>query len=138
MVDDIVLNKVATIERCVARIQEVHAGQEEHLTEDFTKQDSIVLNLQRACEASIDLAMHIVRMRRLGVPQDSRSAFELLQSGSVLNRELSEQMQHMVGFRNIAVHDYTNLNLAIVHAIITDHLSDFLAFTKKMLSLRQA
>ena len=130
MVDDIVLNKVATIERCVARIQEVHAGQEEHLTKDFTKQDSIVLNLQRA--------MHIVRMRRLGVPQDSRSAFELLQSGSVLNRELSEQMQHMVGFRNIAVHDYTNLNLAIVHAIITEHLSDFLAFTKKMLSLRQA
>ena len=136
MVDAIVLNKVARIERGVARVQEVHAGQEEHLILDFTKQDSIVPNLQRACEASIDLAMHIVRMRRLGVPEDSRGAFELLQSGHVLDYELAERMKHMVGFRNIAVHDYTNLNLAIVHAIITEHLSEFLAFTKKMLSLR--
>ena len=128
--------KVATIERCVARIQEVYAGQEENLSLDFTKQDSIVLNLQRACEASIDLAMHSVRMRRLGVPQDSRDAFELLKSDHVLDRDLAERMKHMVGFRNIAVHDYTNINLAIVHAIITNHLSDFLAFTQKMLSLK--
>ncbi len=33
--------------------------------EDFTKQDSIILNIQRACEASIDLAMHIVAGKKI-------------------------------------------------------------------------
>ncbi len=61
--NDIVLNKVETIERCVKRVREVYAGNPNSLG-DFTKQDSIILNIQRACEASIDLAMHIVRHKK--------------------------------------------------------------------------
>jgi len=61
MADDVALNKAAIIERCLARARSVHAGDDANLLDDPTRQDSIVLNLQRACEASIDLAMHIVR-----------------------------------------------------------------------------
>src|SRR5256885_16757196 len=63
--DDVVLNKAATIERCVRRIREEHAGDDRRLIEDITRQDSIVLNLQRACEAAIDLAMHLVLVPHL-------------------------------------------------------------------------
>ena len=38
-------------------------------------------------------------------------------------------MQHMVGFRNVAVHEYTRLNLDVVHAIITTRLEDFRTFS---------
>ncbi|MDN5937471.1 MAG: hypothetical protein L0H83_02285 [Salinisphaera sp.] len=31
--------------------------------------DAIVLNRQRACEAAIDLAVHVVRVHRPGLPQ---------------------------------------------------------------------
>ena len=57
MVDDIALNKLAIIERCLARIREEYAGHETELATDFTRQDAIVLNLQRACEAAIDPGM---------------------------------------------------------------------------------
>ena len=57
--NEVVFNKVATIERCVKRIHKVYAGNPEN-SKDFTKQDSIILNIQRACEASIDLAMNII------------------------------------------------------------------------------
>ena len=50
-----------------------------HYLENHTKQDSIVLNLQRACEASIALAMHIVAEKKLGIPQKSQEAFTLLE-----------------------------------------------------------
>jgi hypothetical protein len=63
MVDDVDLNKVAVIERCVARVREVHGGSDDALRTDQPKQDSIVLNLQRACEAALDLAMHLVRTK---------------------------------------------------------------------------
>lgn len=135
--DDVVLNKVAALERCIARVREVYAGDERNLREDLTRQDSIILNLQRACETSIDLAMHLVRRARLGIPQESRDAFALLADAGQLERSLAERLQRMVGFRNVAVHDYQALNLDIVAAIIRSHLSDLLAFGTLALKLAQ-
>ena len=129
MADDVVLNKAAIVERCLARVREVHAGDDANLREDPTRQDSILLNLQRACEASIDLAMHLVRKRRLGLPQESREAFDLLERAGVLPAELARAMRAMVGFRNVAVHSYRDLDLDIVSSVIRDRLTDFEDFT---------
>jgi uncharacterized protein YutE (UPF0331/DUF86 family) len=76
--NDVVINKIATIERCLQRINIVYAEVADNLSTDFIRQDSIVLNLQRACEASIDLANYVNKQQRLGIPQSSRDAFELL------------------------------------------------------------
>jgi len=132
-VDDVVLNKAATIERCIARVREEYSGDDRNLLEDQRRQDSIILNLQRACEAAIDLAMHVVRTRRLGIPQESRDAFVLLRDAGVIEPGLVSRMLGMVGFRNIAVHDYRQLDLVIVRAIITERLDDFLDLTRALL-----
>jgi len=129
-VDDVVLNKAATIERGVARVLEEYAGDDRNLTGDQRRQDSIILNLQRACEAAIDLAMHIVRVRRLGIPQESRDAFEFLRTAGVIDQDLSQRLLARVGFRNVAVQDSRRLDLAIVRSIVTDHLDDFLQFAR--------
>ena len=125
MPDDVLLNKVAAIERALARVREEHGGDDAHILTNQTRQDAILLNLQRACESAIDLAMHLVRVGHLGVPQETRDAFALLAGASVIDAELAERLQKMVGFRNIAVHDYERLNLSIVRAIVTERLSDF-------------
>src|SRR5690625_396361 len=127
MENDVVLNKVSTIERCLKRIYEEYDDNPDNL-ENYTKQDSIILNIQRACEASIDLAMHLVARRKLGVPQSSRESFDLLFENDLINKELSEKMMGMVGFRNIAVHDDQDINLTIVQKIIETHLVDFELF----------
>lgn len=125
--DDVALNKAATIERCLRRVREEYADRPENL-QDITKQDAIVLNIQRACEAAIDLAMHLVRVRKLGLPQESRDAFELLEGASVITKEDAAALKRMVGFRSVAVHDYQKLNLAIVEAIVRDHLGELERF----------
>ncbi|TKB89838.1 MAG: DUF86 domain-containing protein [Nitrospira sp.] len=129
MADDVILNKAASIERCLQRILEEYAGKPQNLLTNQTKQDAIILNLQRACETAIDLAMYVVNRQRLGVPQESRDAFTLLQTGDILPADLAGRMQRMVGFRNVAVHEYIRLNLDVVHAIITKQLDDFRAFS---------
>lgn len=129
MADDVILNKAASIERCLHRIDEEYAGNEQNLIENQTKQDAIILNLQRACETAIDLAMYVVSQRKLGVPQDSRDAFVFLQTARILPAGLATRMQRMFGFRNVAVHEYTRLNLEIIHSIITKQLDDFRTFS---------
>ena len=136
MPDDVILNKVAIIERCLIRIQEVYGNNDKNLFEDMTKQDSIILNIQRACEAAIDLGMHLVRKRGLGIPQESREAFELLEKAGLLDPEVAQRMKKMVGFRNVAIHDYTDLNYEVVKVIITQRLEDFTAFTTFALQLK--
>lgn len=102
---------------------------------DFTKQDRIVLNIQRACEASIDLAMHVVSERKLGVPKTSREAFGLLTEVGLLEAKLAEKLMKMVGLRNIAVHDYQALDLDILESIVVNHIHDFKLFTRVFLQL---
>lgn len=129
MAEDVILNKAASTERCIRRIEEEYAGTDRNLVENQTKQDAIVLNLQRACETAIDLAMYVVSYRKLGVPQDSRDAFTLLQTAGILPADLADRMQRMVGFRKVAVHEYTRLNLDVVRTIITKHLDDFRTYS---------
>ncbi len=137
MADDVLLNKVASIERCLRRINDEYQGHEHELESNHTRQDAIVLNLQRVCEAAIDAAMHLVRIKRLGLPQESREAFRLLEDAGLLSTGLSKHMQAMVGFRNIAVHDYQKLNLDIVKAILSERLDDFRQYAKVMAKLAQ-
>ncbi|MDM5210811.1 DUF86 domain-containing protein [Peribacillus sp. NJ4] len=135
MKNDVILNKINAIERCMNRVKVVYANNPENL-KDFTKQDSIILNIQRACESSIDLAMHIVADQRLGLPQSSRDAFDMLQEHSVIDEDTAKRLKAMVGFRNIAVHDYQTINLDILKQIVVNHLSDFTVFTKQVLNFQ--
>jgi uncharacterized protein YutE (UPF0331/DUF86 family) len=131
--DDVLLNKAAAIQRAVRRVREEHAGDDRHLLSNQTKQDAIILNLQRACETSIDAAMHLVRVHRLGVPQETREAFSLLETAGMLDHALADQLRKMVGFRNVAIHEYQKLDLEIVRRIVVESLDDFLAFTRILL-----
>jgi uncharacterized protein YutE (UPF0331/DUF86 family) len=133
MADDVLLNKVATIERCVKRARDEYDKDPDSFASDFTRQDAAILNVQRACEASLDIGQHLVRRERLGLPQSARDVFKLLAEAGWIPLELADSMKHMVGFRNIAVHDYQALQLAIVVAIITQHLDDFLRFAQIIL-----
>ncbi|MDD2574158.1 MAG: DUF86 domain-containing protein [Bacillota bacterium] len=134
MENDVLLNKSQIIEHCIQRINEVYEGDPENL-KDFTKQDSIILNIQRACEACIDLAMHVVSDKRLGLPQSTRDAFDSLEQNKIIDSEMASRLKTMVGFRNIAVHEYQKLNLVIVQRIIEMHLNDLLEFAHFILKL---
>lgn len=133
-VNDVVLNKLATIRRCLGRIGDEFTDEIEFRS-NFTKQDSVVLNLQRSCEACIDICNHIIRQRNLGIPQSARNSFELMAQAQLISDHSSLQLQKMVGLRNVAVHDYQALNLDIVIAVVNKHLVDFEDFSQQIANL---
>jgi len=134
MIDDVILNKTEIVKRCIRRAKEEYAHNPKNL-ENYTKQDSITLNIQRACEAVIDLGIHVIAERGLGIPQTSRDTFEILQNNKIISPEMSERLKAMIGFRNIAIHNYQRLNLKIIQAIIEKDLKDLLYFTDVILKI---
>ena len=132
MNDDIIINKIETIRRCLRRISEEYIYFEDELKNNYTKQDSIILNLERAAQASIDLSTHIIRINKLGVPKTSRDVFTLLEESHIISAKTSEKMKKMVGFRNIAIHDYQNISLDVVKNILDKHLIDFENFIQEI------
>ncbi|MBA4257400.1 MAG: toxin-antitoxin antitoxin component [Polaromonas sp.] len=137
MADDVLINKAAVIERCVARAREEYAANPATFGANFTRQDAAILNIQRACEAALDMGQHLIRREKLGVPQSARDVFALLAQGGWLDAALADALKRMVGFRNIAVHDYQALQLPITVSIIEKHLDEFLHYSQALL-LRDA
>ncbi|MEW6351786.1 MAG: DUF86 domain-containing protein [Thermodesulfobacteriota bacterium] len=124
--NDVVINKIQSMQRCIARAREEYASDADGFDTNYTRQDAAVLNVLRACEQAIDLANHVIRTHRMGIPTSSAESFDLLRRESVINPALAERLENMVHFRNIAVHQYRRMDLAIVRSVITSGLDDLI------------
>lgn len=60
--------------------------------------------------------------------------FDLLAAAGRIPPDLAERLKKMIGFRNIALHDYQALLLPIATAVITRHLDDFLDYSATIAS----
>ena len=69
MVNDVILNKTAALERCIDRAKEEYRLAGADLSTNLSHQDALILNVLRACETAIDLAMHISRSDDWGCPK---------------------------------------------------------------------
>jgi uncharacterized protein YutE (UPF0331/DUF86 family) len=120
---DIILAKTGNIQRCLRRIKETTGLKSESLN-DIDKQDIFVLNLQRAIESAVDIAAHIAASEGLGLASAIKDNFRFLNEAGIIDENLLKKMQSMVGFRNIAVHDYQSINVDILKSILTENLKD--------------
>ena len=114
---------------------EIYASDSSNLRNDQNKQDAILLNIERACHAAIDMAMRTVKLRRLGLPKESRDAFDFLKQAGLIDADLCSKMHGLVGFRNTAIRNYKKLDLNIVEAIIKDRIDDFRLLSKCLIIL---
>lgn len=135
MTSPLILGKIATIERSVVRAREEFTTAGNAFGSDITRQDAAILNILRACESTIDLANILIRERGLGIPQSSRDSFKPLADANLITSDSSARLQRMIGFRNIAVHQYRALEPAIAEAILLRDLDDLLAFPRTVARL---
>ena len=100
----------------------------EALSASYDAQDILCLNLERAVQACVDIAAHIVSDSECAVPDTMAGTFDTLERQGIVSRALAERMRRAVGFRNISVHAYQTLDWGIVHSIATTRLGDFVEF----------
>lgn len=138
MSNDVLLKKLESLRRCVARVEKKSPANVLDLVEDYDLQDIIVLNLERAVQTCVDIGMHIIAESDLAIPDSMAETFRVLAAGRILTRENAEALARAVGFRNTAVHAYQEIDWHIVHAIATRHLGDFRQFAASILAYIKA
>jgi uncharacterized protein YutE (UPF0331/DUF86 family) len=128
----LILEKMDAIVRCLERVQEKTPESFSELTADFDRQDIIVVNLERAIQASVDIATHVVAYTALPIPSTMADSFEKLALAHVITVETAERMKKAVGLRNILVHEYQKIDWSIIWAVITGHMDDFRAYVAEI------
>lgn len=127
---EVVEQKLESLRRCLQRIEKKCPAEPAVLAADIDLQDIISLNLSRAVQIAVDIGAHLIAGMEVPPPDTMGQTFDLLAQQGVLNSELASSLKKAVGFRNIAVHNYENINWNIVHSIVKYHLADFTAFAK--------
>ncbi len=131
--DKIIITKVESVERCLKRITDKY--DETRFDDDFDMQDIVVLNLQRACEQCIDIAHRLLKIKQFGLPKDSAEGFMVLAEEGIIEANLANSLKKMVGFRNVAVHDYTKMNNDIVKFVVKNGTEDIRNFIRIIIQL---
>jgi uncharacterized protein YutE (UPF0331/DUF86 family) len=129
-VNDVGAQKITSLQRCVARAREAYAAAGAEVRSNYNLQDAAILNVIRACDVAIDLANMSIRKRHLGIPNESRDSFAILVRANIIAPDLGDRLKRMVGFGNLAVHQYRELNLDILDAVIRNNLDDLLGFAQ--------
>jgi uncharacterized protein YutE (UPF0331/DUF86 family) len=84
--------------------------------------------LQVAIEVCVDLAYHLIADRGWKPADSARSAFGRLSEHGVLPAELARDLALAAGLRNVLVHEYTDLDLAIVSRSVHHGLDELRRF----------
>ncbi len=127
---EVISAKLEALRRCVQRIKDKTPASAAVLLEDYDLQDIICINLERSVQTCVDLASHIIAESDLPAPGSMSEAFERLRQLKLIPDELAARLTKAVGFRNVAVHAYREMDWEIVYGIITTRLADFVDFAR--------
>jgi uncharacterized protein YutE (UPF0331/DUF86 family) len=121
---DLVLKKLAVVETSV---QELRArARLDALATDVVQERFVERTLQIAIQAVLDVASHIVSDERLGEPRTNRELLDLLERGGWLPSDVAGVVRRMVGLRNVLVHGYDVVDIAVVRDVVEHRLDDLL------------
>ncbi|HJV13970.1 MAG TPA: DUF86 domain-containing protein [Propionibacteriaceae bacterium] len=131
MVDETrVLRLLRGVTDDLAVLQEAETGGPEQRSEPLWLR-GVKYTFITAIEACIDVAQHICAAEGWGPPHDNGDALALLGEHKVIDMELASRMRRAVGFRNVLVHEYVDVDDGIVLTRLKDH-SDLDQFTRQV------
>jgi uncharacterized protein YutE (UPF0331/DUF86 family) len=131
--NDTLVQKIQSIQRCIQRARNIYGESGEHfLVDDYDAQDAAMLNIIRACEQAIDLANYLIKRHKLGIPASSAESFTLLAQQGLISQHHAKNLSNMVGFRNLAVHEYQRIDYTIVVYILEEGLEDLIRFVDEI------
>jgi uncharacterized protein YutE (UPF0331/DUF86 family) len=99
----------------------------EELQDDPDIQDLITHRLHTAVETCIDIAQHLSAGLSLPAKDAASDVFSLLTKEQVITKSTANQLSQAVGFRNLVVHQYADLDF---HLLFAEYKQDVVSLYK--------
>ena len=128
---NIVYRYLESLEESISRIRNMDLTLE-MITGDEDVQDLLDRRMQKAIEACVDIAGHIVAANKLGRAETSGSLFQLLAKHKIISPELAQKLERAVGLRNIIIHEYTQIDYQLAYSNLEEKLGDLEAFARQI------
>ena len=103
------------------------------LDEDEDLRNIVLMDLQQAIQAVIDLAAHTCSHEGLGTPDTPGASFALLARANVIDTGLSIHLAAASGLRNLIAHRYGDLLMEKVADAVNARLDVLEAFVRAIL-----
>lgn len=126
--------RLRELSRRLRRVEARKPASVKALATDEDMQDILTRNLELAIQSCIDIAFHLCGAHGK-VPTTAADAFAELAKLELVERGLAQRLQRAVGFRNVLVHEYTEVDWKIVMRVIRTDTRDLAAFGKAVLKL---
>jgi len=120
----IITSKIMMTEEFIRRVREKLPLSIETFQNDRDIQDLVLFNLIQAIQSCVDIAAHIVSDESLGSAGSMNEFFYLLQDNKIISVELTEQLVKAVGFRNVCVHGYLDLDFMVAYQAAATGIND--------------
>ena len=133
---ELLAKRLSVIETCVRELREL--ARPEAIATDLREARFVEHTLQLALQAALDAASHIVSDERLGEPRTNRELFDRLEEAGWIDAPLAESLRNMAGLRNILVHGYDTVDLAVVRDVVEHRLDDLLRLAESVRRRRGA
>ncbi len=127
---DIIMRKLDSLARCVERIEQKRPETIDVLIKDIDLQDILSINLERAVQVAVDIGAHLLADLPVPPPTSMGHVFDLLVSEGVIPEETGVELRKAVGFRNLSVHAYDQVDWERVFAIVHRRLDCFRNFAR--------
>ncbi len=121
---DIIRKRLDALERYTAILRKLSRYSLQEFVDDPEHYGSAERFLQLSVEALSDLGNYVVADLHLGEVNSYADIPDALARAGIVSSEQRAIWIRMIGFRNILVHDYLQVDRTIVYAVLRDRLQD--------------
>ena len=130
--NSILYKKITYIKFNIDRLKSKQYISQKEFLNNFDIRESVLLNLQQAIQGCIYISTHIIADNSWGTPGSTSDIFYILEKHKIIPSSMVEIMVKMCGFRNLIVHQYSDINYNIVYTIYQNQLIDFDEFLNEI------
>jgi uncharacterized protein YutE (UPF0331/DUF86 family) len=130
-------DKIKDIEEYLFQLEKIKPETFEKYEEDIKAKAACERFVEKIVEATNDLAILIIKEKRLTIPEEESRAFDILADSKIISEDIAEKLRKAKGMRNVLAHQYRDVNDEIIFNAVSNQLQkdvkDFLDVMKNVM-----
>ncbi len=127
---DVINTRLKRLDKALQILQQSSETSYEELTGNAVLLSAVERNFQVAIECILDIGNHIIAEKGFESPDESGDIIRIMGEEDIIPSDYAGRIKGMPGFRNILIHEYTEIDYHLLYSYLSDHLDDFREFAR--------